>query len=58
MMNDICPNCRELKTLTESASERQETNSEGKTEKIVTKAYHCSTCSCFVKSEDIIVPQP
>jgi hypothetical protein len=50
---EYCPRCQAPRKMTVSTSQREETDSEGNSRKILTRNYHCETCQSFVRSEDI-----
>ena len=53
MSLEYCPGCQAVRKMTVSTSQREETDSEGNSRKILTRNYHCETCQSFVRSEDI-----
>ena len=52
-VNEFCPKCQTLRTMTVSISRREEVDAEGNKKEIVTKNFHCEICHSFVRSEDI-----
>ena len=47
-----CPHCRTVTNLHMSISLRSISGTDGNTEMIVSKTYHCESCCSFVRSED------
>jgi hypothetical protein len=52
MAFELCPACRELRSMRISVSARTEKTRKGKTKTIRTRAFHCEACHQFVRSED------
>ena len=57
IVNELCPKCQTLRTMTVTISRREEVDSEGNKQEIVTRSFHCETCRSFVRSEDIEVEE-
>jgi chloramphenicol O-acetyltransferase type A len=57
MAREMCPACREFRTMRMSVSERTEEGREGKTKRTRTLAFHCEICHTFVRSEDQELPE-
>ena len=55
MAAEFCPKCLSPQNMTVSITTREETDSEGMSRKIDTRAYHCEACHSFVRSEEIEV---
>ena len=54
-MNDLCPNCREIKELRVESKEIKSKDEEGKEHKVIINSYFCNACNIFVKSEEEII---
>jgi uncharacterized protein YjiK len=52
LINEFCPKCSALKSVTSSTTEIIEKNDEGNLVKIITVSFHCNDCHTFVRSED------
>lgn len=52
MINDFCPKCNALTSMTSTTTESIEKDNEGKAFKVITTSYNCNMCNTFVKSED------
>ncbi len=48
MASEFCPSCRELRNMQVSISEKICCD-----EIVIVRSYHCETCNCFVRSEEI-----
>jgi hypothetical protein len=57
IVNELCPKCQTLRMMTVSISRREEVDSEGNKQEIVTKSFHCESCHSFVRSEDVEVEE-
>lgn len=56
MINDFCPRCNALTTMTSNVTHSNEKDSEGKHFKIVSTSYYCNICHTFVKSDNNKLP--
>lgn len=50
---DLCPMCGVLREMDVSGFRTIAVDAEGKQQVILTRAYHCRACFCFVRSEDV-----
>ncbi len=57
MANELCPRCGVTRNMILSTSQTKETNTNGKTETVITKSFHCEACNCFVRSEEVKIPE-
>lgn len=50
---DLCPMCGLLREMNLSGFRTIALDAEGKKTAVLTRVYHCRTCFCFVRSEDV-----
>lgn len=50
---DLCPMCGVLREMDVSGFKTVVVDSVGNEAVMLTRAYHCTTCFCFVRSEDV-----
>lgn len=50
---DLCPMCGVLREMDVSGFKTIAVDSAGNEAVMLTRAYHCSACFCFVRSEDV-----
>jgi hypothetical protein len=56
VINNFCPKCNALTSMTTTVTESNEKNDEGKSFKVTTTSYYCNRCHAFVRSEDNKTP--
>lgn len=52
MAKEMCPSCREIRSMRTSTSTRTVTGPDGEKKTIKTISFHCERCQQFVRAED------
>ncbi|OLN26114.1 hypothetical protein [Desulfosporosinus metallidurans] len=57
MASELCPRCGSVKNMVITTSKTEIINSSGKNENVEVRNFHCETCTSFIRSEIVKVPE-
>ncbi|HEY4612674.1 MAG TPA: hypothetical protein VII11_06795 [Bacteroidota bacterium] len=55
---DLCPMCGVLREMDVTGFQTAVVDADGRTIELLTRAFHCKACTCFVRSDEVLdVPE-
>ncbi len=54
---EYCPRCRTLVLVQLTESRQRRTCPNGTAREVLVRTFHCASCRCFLRSEDVPLPK-